>query len=211
MKGPLSMVGETLKSMLGRLNRSEDLDRLPAKLAALINTYDNADEIHPQFRMDMMKALESTIELAELMALPEYDATAVQRHAFTVLSLMPTFIRIAENSQLSRVAYAIQNKASRVTLPNIYNTEGEAKEALRVLGSMLDINLVEIIPIKVSLASGAPPKNITAPPMSGASPIPPPFEGQAVKPPPMPSPSGASEDKAAPHTLTTQNPEEKPH
>lgn len=197
------MVTETLKSMLGRLNRNEDLDRLPAKLAALINTYDNAAEIHPQFRMDMMNMLESAVELAEMMAHPEYDATAAQRHAFNILGKMPNFIKIAENSQLSRMAYAIQNRASRVTLPQIYNTEQEAKEQLRVLGSMMDIALVEIIPIKVSLASGAPPK---PPQISGgsASPVPPPFEGSAQQPV---SPPPINEDKAAPHTLTTQNPE----
>jgi hypothetical protein len=205
------MVTETLRSMLGRLNRSEDMDRLPAKLAALINTYDNAEEIHPQFRLDMFKMIEAAIEMASLMAESEYDAIVVQRQGFQILGLVPTFIQIAEKSQLSRTAYAIQNKASRVTLPNIYNSEEEAKLALKGLAAMMDVALIEIIPIKVSLASGAPPKapQLSSPNAGGASPIP------HTTPPPMPSadpgpnqPPFQPVDKAPGETeLVTKNPE----
>lgn len=175
------MVADTLKGMLNRAATSENMDRLPARLAALINTYDGAS-VHPQFRLDMFKMLESAIDLASLMAEPEYDAVAAQRHGFAIISLIPGFIKQAENSQMAKTAYAIQNKANRATLAYVFSTEEEAKihlNGLTVAG--IDTSIFEVIPIRVSLMTGAPPLQIAPPKIPTTSPFPPVNPPSALK------------------------------
>lgn len=166
------MVGETLKSLIGRLNTSEELDKLPAMLAAALNTYDSTSDFHPNFRRDMLDFITASVELCTLMADDEYDASEVVRRAFKIMSVLPGFIKQAEDSKLATVQYAIQNKATRARLPSVFTTKAEAEVHLKSMAAMVDVSQLEVITIRVSLVTGSPPRAVapplTVPQISGA-------------------------------------------
>jgi hypothetical protein len=107
----------------------------------------------------MFALITACIETASHMVEPEYDAVAVQRHCFTALGILPGFIKQAENSQLARTAWSIQNKGSRATLPLVFNTETEAKLHMGGMSAAgMDIAMFEVVAIRVALMTGAPPR-----------------------------------------------------
>lgn len=183
---------DSIRSLIGRLQSSEDLDKLPPRLAALLNTYDNSNaDLLPQFRQDMLNFLTSCINVADLMSRSEYDANEVIRHSFSIMSLIPTFIRQAEDSKLAVIQYAIQNRETRARMPSVFASEPEAAIHLQSMAAMVDTAKLEIIPIRVSTVTGAPPR-VSPPKFPSQRAIPPqvppsdPIPKSANVPPPVP-------------------------
>ncbi len=213
---------ETLKNLLARSSSAIDVDALPAKLAALLNTYDNSKQIHPQFRADIFQFLTSAISLAAAMAEPEYDAEQVRAAGMTIISLTPQFVRQAEKSQMTRPGFTIFNRSTRLMLPQVFNSQQEASTYLAGLGAFIDLSEVEIVQVSVALTLGAPPSATPAqtvlprPTLQANSPLttpagttPPPLQNAVPEPPtafperPLSSPTVNNTDLP----LTTTKPE----
>ena len=175
-----------LRIAISSASQSSAIRDLPDAFAELINAFDNIN-VHPAYREDIYKILQTAVNLGNSIIDQTYPARAAIAEVTSLMGLLPRLIHHLTERPTTQ-GFAIMVPYSKQIYPQVFTTEAEANAQLASLQGLGAVKAATVVPVQITSDHVVRPASPVAPafPILEATPLHPPIPQGIVPIPPPP-------------------------